>query len=200
MTPRRAAAMLLAAMSVAQRAPAQRAEAPSHEIAAALLPLPEPLRAGTGVVRLDSLGVPAVLRPSTNGMMCIADRPGDAEFDVRCYEERFIVVVYRQFQLRAAKADSVGRRIEREIASGKITLSRQPTAGYRCLGPSAAYTAAADSIGPAIKCWQSVHFPYATARELGLVEESQLPDSAKARMPYVMASGTYWSHVMIEHP
>jgi PAS domain S-box-containing protein len=46
-----------------------------------------------------------------------------------------------------------------------------------------------------IASWQSVHFPYKTAGEIGLPEEGQVSPT----MPYVMASGTFWSHVMIEH-
>ena len=70
------------------------------EIATATVPLPELMRAGAAVVRLDASGKPEPLRPGSNGMVCIADLPGDDEFDVRCYNEQFIEVVYRSFQLR----------------------------------------------------------------------------------------------------
>jgi hypothetical protein len=43
--------------------------------------------------------------------------------------------------------------------------------------------------------WHSIHVPYKTAAELGLPEEGQVPSD----MPYVMASGTFWCHVMIMH-
>ena len=48
--------------------------------------------------------------------------------------------------------------------------------------------------------WQSLHVPFATARAMGLPEESEISDAMRPLMPYVMASGTWWSHVMIEHP
>jgi hypothetical protein len=199
----RVALIVIAAISVSAASRAGAGEAdPKREIAAAVLPLPVPMRAAAGVVRLDSAFNPQVLRRGTNGMVCIADRPGDALFDVRCYRDSFIQVVYRAFQLRygGGKGDSAGEKIDAEIKAAKISLPRQPTAGYRCLGPIADFDSVRITLGARIYCWQSIHFPYRTALEIGLLEESQLSDSAKRHTPYVMASGTYWSHVMIEHP
>jgi len=56
----------------------------SARIAAALLPLPAPLRDGAAVVELDAAGQAHQIHVGTNAMVCIADTPGDAEFDVRC--------------------------------------------------------------------------------------------------------------------
>jgi hypothetical protein len=50
-------------------------------------------------------------------------------------------------------------------------------------------------IADLIESWQSIHFPYKTAAEVDLPEEGQVPST----FPYVMASGTFRSHVMIEH-
>ncbi len=50
----------------------------AQEIAAAVLPLPDHLRNGAAVVRVSAVGIPEPLRKGTNGMVCIADRPGDA--------------------------------------------------------------------------------------------------------------------------
>src|SRR5262249_677410 len=101
-------------------------------IAAAVIPLPEPLRKGAAVVPLDATNHPQVIRKTTNGMVCITDKPGDAIFDVRCYEEHFIEVVYRTFQLGYAVS---GPKVEEEIKAGQLHLSNDVTAGYRCLGP-----------------------------------------------------------------
>ena len=51
-------------------------------------------------------------------MVCIADKPGDAHFDVRCYHETFIAVVYRAFQLGSQVSSP---KIEEEIKSGKLS-------------------------------------------------------------------------------
>jgi hypothetical protein len=171
--------------------------AQSQAIAAAVLPLPPPLRAGATIVRLDRASIPEVIRKGTNGMVCIEDAQNDSIFDVRCYRDTFIPVVYRAFQFGYEVA---GPKVRDEILSGKLPLSRDPTAGYRCLGPAAGYDAIKSTIDERIECWESVHFPFRTAADIGLPLESEIPEKEQLTTPYVMASGTYWSHVMLRHP
>jgi hypothetical protein len=87
------------------------------------------------------------------------------------------------------------RTIDAEAKAGKLILPDHPTAGYRMLGPISDYNPATNTVGKEIRSWQSIHFPYKTAAEIGLPEEGQVSRT----MPYVMSSGTFWSHVMIEH-
>ena len=173
-----------------------------QEIAAAVLPLPDQLKSGAAVVRLNRSGFPEPVRKGTNTMVCIANRPGSDRFDVRCYQEDFIGVVYRAIQLVAEgiRGEQVSKQIEGEIKAGKQSLPSHPTAGYRCLGPAKAYNASTNTATDEIYCWESVHFPFRTARELGLMEESEIPEDMQRKLPFVMASGTYWCHVMIMHP
>lgn len=159
----------------------------------AVFPLPTQLREGATVVRLNKDLQPTVIRAGTNGMVCIADYPADDEFDVRCYRDNFIPVVYRGFQL--ADPD----KVEAEIKAGKLKLPSEPTAGYRCAGPAKGYDAAKNTIDASIECWQSVHFPYRTAAEVGFPDEDVVPEAQQRGTPYVMSSGTYWSHVMVRH-
>jgi len=166
-------------------------------IAGALLPLPEQLRAGATVVRLDGSFRPEVLRKGPNGMVCIADAPNDDRFDVRCYRDTFIPVVYRAFQLGYQVS---GEKVEAEIKAGKLQLSPEPTAGYRCLGPISAYDSSRNAVNAQVECWQSIHFPFRTAAEVGFPDEHDIPASQQREVPYVMSSGKYWSHVMIRHP
>jgi hypothetical protein len=163
-------------------------------IASALLPLPEVLRAEAAVVQLDDAGLPRLLRKGTNAMVCMADKPGDDEFDVRCYNKDFIPVVYRNFQLRSRE------KVGAEINAGKLKFSTKPTAGYRCLGPASAYDSSTNQVTADIECWQSIHFPFQTSREIGLPDEADIPENLHRSVPYVMSSGKYWSHVMIRHP
>src|SRR4030095_12517004 len=113
--------------------------------------------------------------------------------DVRCYQESFIPVVYRAFQLGYQVS---GPKVEEEVKAAKLQLSNQPTAGYRCLGPANGYNPSTNSINADIDCWQSIHFPFRTAHEIGLPDETELPSNLQRTMPYVMSSGKYWSHVM----
>jgi hypothetical protein len=177
-------------------ASAQTPASSNQSIAGALLPLPEPLRAGASVVRVDASSHLDTLRQGTNGMTCIADAPNDDTFDVRCYRDTFIPVVYRAFYFRPID----NRALAAEIKAGTFKLSAEPTAGYRCEGPISAYDASRNEVSAAIECWQSVHFPFRTAAEVGLSEEAAVPERLQRDVPYVMASGTFWSHVMIRHP
>jgi len=185
----------LATFSAAVLQPMQLTE--NQMVAAALIPLPEPLRIGAGVVRLDETKHPQIIRKSANGMVCIADPPGDAVFDVRCYEEHFIEVVYRAFQLGYTVS---GPKVEEEIKAGQLHLSNDVTAGYRCLGPASGYNPSTNTISSEIDCWESIHFPFRTARQIGLPEMNDISADLRRRVPYVMSSGLYWAHVMIEHP
>ena len=65
----------------------QKPEVPpaSQQIAAAVLPLPKALRAQATVVGYAPDFGLITLRAGTNGMVCTATRPGDQNFDVRCY-------------------------------------------------------------------------------------------------------------------
>ena len=190
-------ATLLAGLAVAWCAFAQSTPPQSDSIAAAVLPLPDALRNGAGVVRLDAALQPVVLRKSTNGMVCITDKPGDEKFDVRCYHESFIPAVYRAFQLGYSVS---GEKVEAEIRAGKLQITSQPTAGYRCLGPASGYDPATNWVNSQIECWQSIHFPFRTAGEIGLPDEAEVPANLQSMIPYVMSSGKYWAHVMIRHP
>jgi len=190
-------ATLLGSLLVAPLAVQQSNQTLTQAIAAAVLPLPETLRNSATVVRLNDSNQPEVLRKGTNGMVCIADKPGDARFDVRCYHETFIAVVYRAFQLGYQVS---GPKVEEEIKAGKQQVPNQPTAGYRCLGPIGGYSPSTNSITSEIECWQSIHFPFRTASEIGLPEEAEVPADLQRTVPYVMSSGNYWSHVMIRHP
>jgi hypothetical protein len=189
-------ALLLAVLGAPETAGILAAQVgpPSEAIAASVLPLPEALRAGAGVRAVAPAGV-RVLRPSTNGLMCTADRPGDDVFDVRCYHEEWLAVmdyvrVLRQQGVRDSVLDA---RLQDAARQGVIRFPDAPTAGYRMLGPIGAFEPTTASAGEAIDKWQSVHFPFRSASELGL------PITPEGEMPYVMASGTWWSHVMIVH-
>lgn len=168
---------------------------PAEQIAAAVLPLPEALRSGAGVRGYTPSRSLVTLRETTNGIVCTADRPGDAVFDVRCYDRGFLAVIDRRRELARTLADTAAQeqRFAEEVRDGRLRLPDHPTAGYRMLGPIQAYNARSHEATAAIEKWQSIHFPYRTAAELGL------PIEREGTMPFVMASGTWWAHVMIVH-
>jgi hypothetical protein len=170
---------------------------PNQQIAAAVLPLPAPMRERATVVGYASNLSLVTLRQGSNGMVCTATRPGDDEFDVRCYHESFMPVVRRLRELysQGVQQAEVYRTVDAEVKAKKLPLPDHPTAGYRMLGPATGYITATNTVTKEIASWQSIHFPYKTAAEIGLPEEGEVART----MPYVMASGTFWCHVMIEH-
>jgi hypothetical protein len=172
-----------------------RAQAPSRSaaIAAAVVPLPGELRPGAGVVTLEAAGQPRTLRPSTNGLICIADRPGDPFFAVECYHASFIPVVYRMKQLVARGMPEPARddTIEADIKTGRLKLPAAPTFGYLATGPIAAYDAPTNTIGDAIQLGHRMFIPYATEAPIGVTTADD------SRHPYLMAAGTYYAHVML---
>ncbi len=166
----------------------------------AVLPLPTDMREDAGVLRWVSRSETEQLRPSRNGMSCSADRPEDDVLDVRCYHDDFWVAIRRVRALRGEvdSAEELDERLRDEAES--LGWSMAPTAGYRMLGPISALNVATGEAGPEIHKWQSVHFPFHTSEAIGLPEgREQNEPGLTGIMPFVMASGTWWSHVMIVH-
>jgi hypothetical protein len=175
----------------------RQAQKPAQQISSALLPLPYVMRSGAGVLGYESDFSVATLRRSTNGITCIATPPGENIFDVRCYKESFLPVVLRMRELYAQSKDQgdVYRTVEAEIKAGKLLLPDHPTVGYLMVGPMSGYDAGTHTVSKEIKSWEAIHYPYKTAAQIGLPEEG----AVARNMPYVVASGTFWCHVMIQH-
>lgn len=166
---------------------------------AALLPLPLDMRPGAGIIRWSDEGTYEQVRKSTNGFSCGLDNPSDEVFDVRCYADTMLRVIARWRALRNQHDtfEDANEQFQREIDEGSLTFPMGPTAGYRMLGPISALALETGIVGPEIEEWQSIHFPFRTSEELGLTEQEETRQGDL--MPFVMASGTWWSHVMIMH-
>lgn len=165
-------------------------------IQSATLPLPPELRESASIVSMDEAGKVTTLREGSGKMVCIADPPGDEDFDARCYHRDFISYLYRSRQLAAEGVayEQLNARIEQELKAGTVHITMAPTAGYRMYGPITALTPDGTGWTDKMSRWQSIHVPRATAEDMGFVLEN------KALMPYVMSSGALWSHVMINSP
>jgi len=171
------------------------------EIRFAVLPLPEQLRDGATVMRMDSTHQPVVVRQGSNGMVCMRVVPGEAAWDARCYEATIARLIFRAGELAMSglTIDSLGPRIQAEARAGTLTLPTQPVAAYRALGPERSYVPATGAVTSEMEIWQSLHVPFATAEAMGLPDESTISAPERDRVPYVVSSGTWWAHVMIGH-
>jgi hypothetical protein len=168
----------------------------------ALFPLPEQMRADATVMRIDSTGRVVLVRQGSNGMTCMRFVPGEGAWDARCYEATMFQVVLRirELALSGMAPPSIGPRIDAEMKAGKLKLPTHPAAGYRALGGRGSYDPSTGIATPQLDVWQSIHVPFATAEQLGLPDESSISDTQSRQIPFVMASGTGWAHVMIMHP
>lgn len=186
-------ASALAAGFLVVPVPELHAQDPAPAVAAAVLPLPEPLRPGATVVRLSRDGQVDTLRTGSNPMVCFADNPSDTLLDVRCYHSTFVPMIYaaRRLGPSTRNADAMDGRIRAEIAAGRLVVPPSPTAGYRVLGPLRGYDPATGTLSSAMDRWQSIHAPFATLASMGV---GDVPHGIE---PYMMASGTWWAHVMI---
>ena len=171
----------------------------------AVLPLPNNMRSEAGVFLESPSGEITRVRESQNGFSCIlrdhSERFGDI-VDARCYSDDLWPALLRRWDLdnEYDTVEEVYAQVHREIEVGRLSLPTVPTAGYRIRGSSSSIDAEGGVIVNDLDKWQSIHFPFRTAEEMGLTEDRE-PSLAgnPGQMPFVMASGTWWSHVMIVH-
>jgi len=142
-------------------------------------------------------------------MVCI-DEPTEGQgrgypagaqiFWVHCYHESISAVLKRRAELRqefllagkTADVKMLDDALDTEIKAGKLKLPSHPTMGFQMRGPLNGYNQATNSVTSEIMTWQMVIIPYATGASLSL------PEERKEGMPWVMESGTWGAHIMIE--
>ena len=200
-------AVLFATLLIATHTPAGAAQEvpPRQVILAATSPLPSDLQPGAGVMVESAPAVFDIVRESSNGVSCVLRLPSDAEapfLDARCYSDLFWPAVLHRWTMtpEPQTVEETNARMNGAIESGVVAVPEVPTAGYRVFGPMDDFNFETGEPGPSLQKWQSIHFPFRTTEELGLTEiEEGSKSTTPGLMPFVMASGTWWSHVMIMH-
>ena len=163
-----------------------RAQSP-EQIAKALLPLPEDLKAGATVFVYDEKGDRKVWRAGTNNVECMPKDPKDGF--TRCYSR--VTADRRDFQakLRAeGKSDKeVTALTAAAVKDGKIKAPQFGTMSYRY------------SDDPkVIKLLWVMSVPNQTPESLGVSVTSQRDAALKGKgMPWMMLPGTPGAHIMI---
>jgi hypothetical protein len=178
----------------AVRAGGQSPSYPSAErqIAAAVSPLPEPLRKGARVLGYDSQGKLATLRNGTNDMVCVSDDPAGKQFHVACYHKSLEPFMARGRELHAMRRsrESIDSVRMRDIQTGRYAMPARPAALYQ-------YFASRDSVDAttgAVKGAQYlyvVYMPYASQKTTGITEN---PIDGG---PWIMYPGKPWAHIMV---
>jgi hypothetical protein len=173
-------------------APALQAQAlltPAQQIAAAVLPLPKEMRDGAGVMGYKTAGKLESLRPSKNGMICLADDPAEEKFHVSCYHDGMEPFMARGRELRATgvKGAKVDTARFAEVKAGKLKMPTQPASLYQVFAES--YDPATGTVTKGNNLFV-VYIPFATEKSTGL---STTPSDSK---PWLMLPGTPKAHIM----
>jgi len=169
-----------------------------RQIAGAVVALPPELRDAAAVLGTTQEGEFVPLRAGINGLVCLADAPGDDAFQVACYSEALEPYMARGRELRAEglESDENFARRHAEIDAGTLEMPREPTTVYNFGGPL-------DIVDPATGAVDetrgrrvySIYTPYATAASTGLSETPMAPSA-----PWIMRPGTPTSHIMVVPP
>ena len=185
------AALVLAAAPLSAQAPAPlRVQPADRQIAAAVLPLPEDVRAGAAVLGYDPQGRLVRLREGTNHFVCLADDPRDDRFHVACYHDALEPFMARGRELRAqgVQGDTVDSVRFADVAAGRIRVP--PVARlYSMTGPATGYDPATGAVTGARRL-SVVYVPFATEASTGL----STPPRTGA--PWLMHPGTAKAHIM----
>lgn len=181
-------AALMATAAGAQTAPPPR----DQQIAGAVTPLPESMRAGAAVMGYDASFKLTTIRPGTNGMICLADDPRQPDFHPACYHESMEPFMARGRELRASgvKGDQVDTVRFAEVKAGKLKMPTQPASLYQIFGGPNSFNPATGAVTDAQALFV-VYTPFATEKSTGL--------SAQPRKvgPWLMFPGTPKAHIMM---
>jgi hypothetical protein len=176
--------------SVGAQEPAAVLHSPAYQIAAAVTPLPEDMRAGATVLGYAAIGKPLVtLRRGTNDMICLAPDPSVKGFHSACYHKGMEPFMARGRTLRAqgVKGDQVDTVRFAEVKSGKIKMPTQPSMLYQIFGGTFDSTSAKATGGQSLFV---TYIPFATQATTGL---STKPSDKE---PWMMYPGTPKAHIM----
>lgn len=185
--------LLMAALGLSVAGPAV-AQAGTPEVTAAVAPLPDGLREGAEVRGWREGGL-VVLRPGSNGMICLADDPSDDRFHVACYHEALEPFMERGRELTAQGLDRAAKDSIRlaEADAGTLAMPEFPAALYSLTGPASAFDATTGAVTGARPLYV-LYMPYMTGEATGLS-----PVAAESR-PWIMFPGKASSHIMIVPP
>ena len=185
--------LCFALVALTSTATAQSAPPPVEEqLAAAVLPLPEELRAGAAILGYRTAGKLEELRAGTNGMTCLALYVTRPDFHVACYHKGLEAFMARGRELRAQgiRGNGVDSVRYTEVAEGKLKLPKFG-ALYSLTGKKESWDPAKRAVSGAMPL-AVVYIPFATAEETGLSTQPK-----RTGEPWLMFPGTPKAHIML---
>lgn len=172
--------------------PSPTPTSPAAQIAGALEAAPEPLRANATVLGWRD-GKTYVMQKGTSDILCVADQPGDARFQVACYHQSLEPFMARGRELRAEKRThpQIDSLRLADIQAKKWSMPTAPTTLYNLAAPADSVDATT-GLPRGANRWYVVYIPGATEASSGL---SIKPDGTGR--PWLMYPGMPWAHIMI---
>jgi len=188
-------AIMLGLSVVSTRSTAQTSVYPSsaRQVAAAVSPLPAPLRASATVLGYGTDGKLVTLRRGSNDMVCLADDPSQKMFHVACYHTSLEPFMARGRELHARKLsrEAIDSIRLADIKRGRFAMPSRPAALWQYFAPRDSVDAATGVVNGASYLYV-VYTPYATPESTGL---SANPVEGG---PWIMYPGKPWAHLMIQ--
>lgn len=185
--------LLLAGMVRQSPAPTPTIATAEQQIAAAVQAAPEERRADATVLGYDAAGMLVTLRAGKGDLICLADNPSDAEFEVDCYQKDLgpFMARGRELSAKGLKGEERNETRWQEMESGKLAMPREPRTLYVLEGKG--FDAATGMVIKPYRRWV-VYTPYATPESTGL---STMPIPGG---PWLMFPGKPTAHIMINPP
>lgn len=164
----------------------------TRQIAAAVSPLPAPLRANATVLGYHADGKLVTLRKGSNDMICLADDPAQERFHVSCYHKSLEPFMARGRELHARKLsrEAIDSVRLADVKRGRYRMPSKPTALYQYFAPRDSVDATTGAVNGASYLYV-VYTPYATPESTGLTA------NPLAGGPWIMYPGKPWAHIMI---
>jgi hypothetical protein len=188
-------AIILGLSIVSTRLTAQTSANPAaaRQVAAAVSPLPAPLRASATVLGYGADGKLVTLRRGSNDMICLADDPSQKMFHVACYHRSLEPFMARGRELHARKLsrEAIDSIRLGDIKRGRYAMPSRPAALWQYFAPRDSVDAATGVVNGASYLYV-VYTPYATPESTGL--SSNPVDGG----PWIMYPGKPWAHLMIQ--
>ncbi len=163
-----------------------------QQIAAAVLPAPDSLRADATVLGYDASGKLVTLRQGNGALICLADDPSQDRFHVACYQKELDPFMARGRALRAQglKRPAIDSARSAEIMTGTLRMPPRPTTLYEFFGKPGSYDPATGRVSGVTTVYV-IYMPYATEESSGL-SSNPIPGG-----PWLMYAGKPWAHAMI---
>ena len=161
----------------------------STQIAAAVTPLPDELKADAAVLGYVTPGKLVSLRDGKNDMICLAPEPGAKAFHSACYHKAMEPFMARGRSLRAGgvKGAQVDTVRFADVKSGRLKVPAQPSMLYQIFGGTFDEGTGKVTGGS----WLYItYMPYATTTSTGLTSKPS------DKSPWLMFPGTPKAHIM----